>query len=162
MGSKHTRRPPLLPPPAATILLYAADGLAAWRKHMRATGKPRTPPRTEWVPMFRQLVDSEQGLATLHDLAETGIVAWDCPPSFAQCLDAAFRDITFRALSIAALQDFADTAQKKVVLPTSPPPTQREPPIHRPRPERPHAKTLAPSPSRPGGQPIPRGKPPGP
>jgi hypothetical protein len=106
----------ILPPPAGTILLYAADGLSTWRGHFNPSGRPRTPERSLWVPMFRQLVDSPEGLTTLHSMAEAGMRAWDCSEDVLACLPQAFRDITFRALSIAALEDFAATAREKVSL----------------------------------------------
>jgi hypothetical protein len=137
MANDKSRPPILLPPPAGTILLYAADGLSSWKGHLSPAGKPRTPSRSLWVPMFRQLVESREGLVTLRALAEEGMRAWECPPTMVRCLEYALRDITFRALSIAALQDFAETAREKVTLPGSEPPPYPPPPKPRPRPERP-------------------------
>lgn len=124
MTNKQLYRTLILPPPASTILLYAADGLSVWRKNLNAAGFPRTPNRADWVPMFRQLVDSEEGMETLQNLALAGMEAWKCPSSQIQCLNDAFRDITFRALSIAALQRFFDTTAEKIVFPE---PVKRQP-----------------------------------
>jgi len=149
MANGKSRQPPVLPPPAGVILLYAADGLSSWRGHLSPAGWPRTPCRSLWVPMFRQLVDSDEGLKTLHALAEAGMHAWNCPSATVGCLDEAFRDITFRALSIAALQHFADTAREKVALLGSEPPRHPLPAKPRPRPERPSQNRPSASPHRP-------------
>ena len=152
----------VLPPPAGTILLYAADGLASQQGHLSPAGKPQMPSRCEWVPMFRELIDSKEGLSKLHDLARAGMVAWNCPPGMIACLDDAFCDITFRALSISALEDFAETARAKVVL-SVPTPRSPQPSDHRPRAERPTSALSVPSrPSRPRNHPRPGGKPQGP
>lgn len=151
MVNGRTRQGVVLPPPVGTILLYAADGLSSRRNDLTPAGKPRTPSRSHWVPMFRQLVDSDEGLLTLHDLADAGMRAWLCPSTIVTCLDDAFRDITFRALSIAALQHFADTAREKVTLSGPEKPRQHTPPEKpRPRPERqPRASHTVTSPHRP-------------
>jgi len=143
----------ILPPPAGTILLYAADGLSSWRGHLSPEGTPRTPSRSHWVPMFRQLVDSKEGLLTLHDLAKAGMRAWNCPPPMVGCLDDAFRDITFRAMSIAALQHFADTAPERVMLPGAEPSPYPPSPKIQPRPERARQNPPATSPHRPRPRP---------
>ena len=119
MLSKRSKPPVILPPPVGTILLYAADGISSWRRHLNPRGKPRTPKRSDWVSTFRLLVDSDEGLLTLHALAEAGMRAWECPPREIESLDDAFRDITFRAMAIAALQHFADTADDAIALPES-------------------------------------------
>lgn len=125
MSKTKTWKTHLLPPPAGTILLYAADGLSAWKNRLSACLRPRTPNRTEWVPMFRQLVDSHEGLRTLQSLAEAGMRAWRCPKSVLDSLKAAFRDMTLRSLMIVALENFAATAREKVIVsnpPNSSPP----------------------------------------
>jgi hypothetical protein len=149
---------PLLPPPAATILLYAADGLSVWRKNFSPSGNPRTPERVVWVSMFHELVKSPEGLRTLHKLAESGMRAWRCSPATVDCLKDAFHDITIRALMLATLEDFAATAREKIVLrvhePTRQSPPPNPPPKARPQPQspRPDHPTSAHRPrSRPGG-----------
>ena len=149
MASERPRQTVVLPPPAGTILLYAADGLSSWRGHLSPAGKPCTPNRSHWVPMFRQLVDSDEGMQTLRTLAEAGMRAWNCPPGIVGCLGDAFCDITFRALSIAALQNFAETAREKVVLPGSEPPQYPVATKNRPKPEQPSQNRPATSPHRP-------------
>jgi hypothetical protein len=42
--------------------------------------------------------------------------AWGCPVVYLECLDAAFRDIGFRARMIAALHQLADTARKDKII----------------------------------------------
>jgi hypothetical protein len=108
-----------LPPPAGTILLYAADGLSSRQGDLSPAGRPRTPKRSIWVPIFRGYIDTDEGLDTLYSLADEGMRAWDCSPDQVNSLSDAFEDITFRALSIAALEYFAATAHEKVVM--SPP-----------------------------------------
>jgi hypothetical protein len=66
--------------------------------------------------MFRDYIDSEEGLGTLYILAEEGMRAWGCTPDQVNSLSGAFEDITFKAQSIAALEHFAATAHEKVVL----------------------------------------------
>lgn len=128
---------PLLPPPAETILLYAADGLSVWKKNFSPSGNPRTPERTVWVPMFNELVKSPEGLRTLHKLAEIGMKAWQCPPATVDCLKDAFHDITLRGLFIVNLQRLADTSRERITLPPLPnPPSPSSPPKKAPRPER--------------------------
>ena len=112
----------LLPPPSATILLYAADGLAAWKNHIGPKGFPQMPERAIWVPMFRELVNSEEGMHTLHALTRSGMQAWRCSPENINTLKSAFRDITLRALLIATLDDYADTGGIRVLMP--PPPSR--------------------------------------
>src|SRR5579863_5399569 len=102
----------LLPPPVGVILLYAADGLSVWNRSFSRSRRPRTPERAIWVPMFRQLTESPEGLRTLKALVEAGMRGWGCPEVYLACVDAAFRDIGFRARAIAALEDFADTARE--------------------------------------------------
>jgi hypothetical protein len=100
--------------------------------------------------MFRELVDSDEGLETIHALAEAGMHAWRCPPGVIGCLEDALRDITFRAMSIAALQHFAETAQEKVMLRDPEPSSRRSTaPKLRPRPERPTSGHRPGSPHRP-------------
>jgi hypothetical protein len=141
-----------LPPPVATILLYAADGLSVWNRRFTVSGRPRTPERAGWAPMFRLLIESHEGVRTLKTLAETGMRGWGCPDVYLDCLDAAFRDIGFRARAIAVLEELADTARERFTLPEPPP---RPPGADiRPRPE-------APKP-RPGGPSRPRPRPRGP
>jgi hypothetical protein len=142
----------LLPPPVGVILLYAADGLSVWNRSFSRSRRPRTPERAIWVPMFRQLTESPEGLRTLKALAEAGMRGWGCPEVYLACVDAAFRDIGFRARAIAALEDFADTARERFTVPEPP----RHPPAAadiRPRPET--AKPGPAGPTRPG--PRPRG-----
>jgi hypothetical protein len=55
----------------------------------------------------------------LHALAESGMRAWNCSNDMLDTLDGAFEDITFRAMSVAALERFAVTADEKISL--SPP-----------------------------------------
>jgi hypothetical protein len=109
-----------LPPPAGTILLYAADGLSAKRGDLSPAGRPRTPRRSIWVPLFRDYIETDEGLGTLHSLAKDGMTAWDCSPDQLDSLVDAFADISFRALSVAALEHFAATAHEKVLMPELP------------------------------------------
>ena len=139
MGFRSSRSSKLLPPPARTILLYAADGLASKNGNLSPAGKPRAPARSVWVPMFRRLVDSDEGMQTILSLAQAGMRAWNCPTTMVKCLGGAFNDITFRALSIAALQNFAETAGEKIVLPSPEKP-------HRAPPRSPAAPKVAPKP----------------
>ncbi len=143
----------LLPPPSATILLYAADGLAAWKNHIGPKGFPKMPERAIWVPMFRELVNSEEGMHTLHALTRTGMQAWRCSPDNINSLKSAFRDITLRALLIASLDDYADTGFIRILMP--PPPSRPQQPALAPRPESPKPKsggTPYSTPRRPSGQ----------
>ena len=107
----------LLPAPVATILLYAADGWALRHQMLSHTGKPRTPERAIWVPLFRQLAETHEGMRELKEFAAAGMRGWNCPAAYLECLDAAFRDTGFRARTIATLQNFADTAREKFPLP---------------------------------------------
>jgi hypothetical protein len=145
-----------LPPPAGTILLYAADGLSSRQRDLSPAGRPRTPKRSIWVPMFRRYIDTDEGLDTLYSLAEDGMQAWDCSPDQVNSLSDAFDDITFRALSIAALEHFAATAHEKVMMP---PPTATVTPAPSPdgpKPEMPQAMaSVAPSSPR---RPSPRSR----
>lgn len=155
---------PLLPPPVKIILLYAADGLSVWKDRYNKAGRPRTPSRSHWVPMFRQLVETYEGLRFLQKLAETGMKAWGCKPDAFCCARCAFKDVTFRSHVIAALEDFAATAQEaqKIHLPKPAPAPYPEEPEETPRPEpkvaplapktapqrpRPHPRRSGPSPS---------------
>jgi hypothetical protein len=137
MEKKSPRDTAILPPPVSTILLYAADGLSSFRRHLSSTGRPRPPSRSDWIPKFYLLMQTDMGLLILRVLAEEGMRAWNCPPIMLECLDAAVRDITFRAMSIAALRHFADMARDKVILPASMAPVngvQQQPPPEKPRP----------------------------
>lgn len=131
MNTLSDRDRPLLPPPVKVILLYAADGLSVWKDHYNKAGRPRTPSRSHWLPMFRQLVETYEGLRILQKLAETGMKAGGCSADILKCTRDAFRDITFRGLIIAALEDFAATAQEthRIILPD---------PAPKPYPEEPH------------------------
>lgn len=112
--------PPLLPPPVATILLYAADGLAAEEGRLSRSGRPRTPERALWVPLFRKLIETAEGFATLRAFAYAGMQAWGCSSILLECLDAAFRDPSFQSVAIAALEDFAETARERFSLAPGP------------------------------------------
>jgi hypothetical protein len=68
------------------------------------------------VPLFRDYIETDEGLGTLHSLAKDGMTAWDCSPDQMSGLVEAFADISFRALSVAALDHFAATAHEKIVL----------------------------------------------
>lgn len=131
-----------MPPPLGTVLLYAADGLSVGNRGFSRSRRPRTPERAVWVPVFRQLVESPDGIQMLRGLAEAGLRAWGSPSDYYLCLDAAFRYPSFRALAIAALEDFADTARERFALPEPPP----HPPAAdtRPRPEKPRPKPPGP------------------
>lgn len=143
---------PLLPPPVKIILLYAADGLSVWKDRYNKVGRPRTPSRSHWVPMFRQLVETYEGLRILQKLAETGMKAWGCKPDAFCCTRYAFKDVTFRSLVIAALENFAETAQEqhKIHMPKPAPTAYPEEPEETPRPE-PKTPPIAskPTPSKP-------------
>ncbi len=136
---------PLLPPPVKIILLYAADGLSVWKDRYNKVGRPRTPSRSHWVLMFRQLVETYEGLRILQKLAETGMKAWGCKPDAFCCARCAFKDVTFRSHIIGALEDFAETAQEqhKIHLPKPAPTPYPEEPEETPRPE-PKVAPLAP------------------
>ena len=121
-----------LPPPAGTILLYAADGLSSRQGDLSPAGRPLTPKRSIWVPMFRDYIDSEDGLGILYILAEEGMRAWGCTPDQVNSLSGAFEDITFKAQSIAALEHFAATAHEKVVLYRKPKAVEPSPAILEP------------------------------
>lgn len=139
----------LLPPPVATILLYAADGLAVRLRRFSPSGRPRTPERIEWVPMFRELANSADGIEALKSLAVVGMQAWDCSALLLYCLDSAFRDLGFRRSAIMVLEDLADTARERfspAARPVYPPP-----PEVRPRTD--GGKPRPPSPSRPRPRP---------
>ena len=125
MSERSLPPQPLLAPPSATILLYAADGLSVWKKEFSKAGFPRTPERAIWVPMFRELLNSDEGVRTLHSLTRTGMKAWRCPPDSVNSLKAAFHDITLRVLMLATLEDYADTGFVQVLLP--PAPQRRQP-----------------------------------
>jgi hypothetical protein len=120
----------VLPPPAGTILLYAADGLSVRQGDLSPAGRPRTPKRSTWVPLFREHLDTDEGTDTLYSLAEDGMRAWDCSPDQMNGLRRAFEDITFRALSLAALEYFAATAPTPITLksPIKPPEVQQSKP----------------------------------
>jgi hypothetical protein len=161
-GSLRNTR--LLPPPAETILLYAADGLSKERGFLSRSGRPRTPERAVWVPLFRDLLQSSAGLESLERLAETGMRAWNVPDSMILCLNGAFRDITFRAFCLSALQRLAATANRKA-MPLDPAQDLHESATqeHAPRPEAHALKATKPtsSPQRPR-HPHPRGHSPSP
>lgn len=129
-----------LPAPAGVILLYAADGLAVWCHRFSRVGRPRTPERSIWVPMFWVLARSPDGLQTLKALAEAGMRAWHCPPVYLDCLRAAFSEVSFPGRAIAALEDLADTARERIALPLPPvcvPPQETGPtPVTEKRPSR--------------------------
>lgn len=120
--------------PLATVLLYAADGLAVWNQSLSRAGRPRMPERAVWVPMFRQLVESSDGVRTLKSLAEAGLQGWGCPDVYFECLDAAFRELGLKGRIIALLDELAATARDRFVM--------LEPPHHppaadiRPRPQK--------------------------
>ncbi|MDD4617077.1 MAG: hypothetical protein PHW76_08215 [Alphaproteobacteria bacterium] len=103
----------MLPPPAKAILLYAADGLSVWKSDFTKCGRPRAPSPSRWVPTFRQLIETYEGLRVLQKLAEAGMMAWSCSNDTLDCTRDAFRDVSFRALAIAALEDFAETLPQK-------------------------------------------------
>jgi hypothetical protein len=134
-----------LPPPLGAILKYAADGLSVGNRDFSRSWRPYTPERAVWVPVFRQLVESPKGLRTLKALAEAGMRARNCPPVYLECLDAAFRDPGFRALAIAALEDFADTARERFTIPA--PPLHPSSAVH----HHPHPEPSAPKPRPPSG-----------
>jgi hypothetical protein len=79
--------------------------------------KPRTPERTIWVPLFRQLAETHEGLHELQEFAAARMRGCNCPAAYLECLDATFHDLGFRSRVIAALHDFADTACEKLSLP---------------------------------------------
>ena len=156
-----SRQIKFLPPPAATILLYAADGLSVWKGHLNPSGRPRMPQRSIWVPMFRELANSTDGLKTLRSLAEAGMQAWNCSADHLNCLESVFRDITFRALIIATLDNLYDVPREPVAptglsVSTRTPPA---PPKPRPRPEAPRHDAPCRPPHR--GRPHDRGPRPG-
>jgi hypothetical protein len=113
-GASH--RVVALPPPAETILLYAADGLSMRQGHLSPAGRPKPLKRSSWVPLFYRLIKSPRGLRMLHALAESGMRAWDCSNDMLDSLDGAFEDITFRSLSHAALEHYAATASERIDL----------------------------------------------
>jgi len=161
MTSREARPCELLPPPVETILLFAADGLSMRDKLFAPSGRPRTPERGQWVPLFRLLVESKEGRRTLLQLAQDGIRGWGLSRHMLDCSAAAFGHVSFKARAILALEELADTARERFTLPPppqSPPPTPHtplsarpeSPPPPRPRPERP-------APRRgPGNRPSPR------
>ncbi len=128
----------LLPPPLEVILKYAADGLSVWNGRFLPSGRPWTPPPIDYAGMFRLLVESREGRRTLRLLTEAGMRGWGCLDHYRDSLDGAFGHVSFRALAIAALEDFARTARKRFTLPEPPP----RPPANDTRP--------GPEPTKPG------------
>ena len=116
-GRKSRHVLDLLPPPVVVILLYAADGLSVWNHIFSPSGRPRTGERNIWVPMFRQLAQSPDGMRTLQALATDGMKAWGCSDIALGCLNDAFRDPRFRTQILSALENFADTARARFTLP---------------------------------------------
>ena len=116
-GKTLWHRCDILPPPTATILLYAADGLSVWNGIFSPSGRPRTGERSIWVPMFYQLAKSAEGMRTLKALATDGMRAWGCSDIVLGCLNDAFREVTFRTRVLSALEIFADTARVRFTLP---------------------------------------------
>jgi len=150
MKSGSSLRAVTLPPPAGTILLYAADGLSAKQGDLGPSGRPRTPRRSIWVPLFRDYIETDEGLGTLHSLAKDGMTAWDCSPDQLDSLVDAFADISFRALSVAALEHFAATAHEKITLKR--PQKTPEPTLPKPEPNSVAPPHVATAPLRPSGR----------
>lgn len=100
----------LLPPPADAILIYAAYGWAKANGYVSHSGRPRLLERELWVPLFYALSQTESGLLKLKEYAESGLKAWNVPPSIANCLDAAFADKGFDERLLNELRHLADTA----------------------------------------------------
>jgi hypothetical protein len=149
MTTKPLNMGTMLPPPVATILFYASDGLAVRARNFSPSGRPRTPERIQWAEHFRKLVETAEGLEALKSLAAEGMQAWGCSAIVLGCLDAAFRDVTFRARAIAVLEELADTARERFSL--------SSPAIYPPEPNRqarPNKSTPgSPSPTRPTPRP---------
>jgi hypothetical protein len=148
MAKKRNETGQLLPSPLATILSYAGYGLSVWQRRFSASGRPRMPEEKAWVPMAWQLVGSPEGRRTLKDQVMAGMRAWDSPPVYFECADAAFREVGFESRAIAALQELADTARERFVLPE--PPRHPPPAEIRPRPETGRNKRPSPAGPRPG------------
>lgn len=151
MVNNGSRDNPRLPPPLGVLLWYAANGLSVAADGPIRAQRPHTPEVSVWAGPFREFVESRAGLRKLKGLAETGMRALGAPPDYFLCLDSAFRYPSFRALAIAALQDYADTAREPYTLP--------EPPRHPPaadirlRPERSEPKPKLGGPARPRRRP---------
>lgn len=101
----------LIPPPADAILIYAAYGWAKANGYVSHSGRPRLLERKLWVPLFYALAQTESGLLKLRDYADSGLKAWNVPPSIASCLDAAFADKDFDKRLLNELQHLADTSE---------------------------------------------------
>ncbi len=107
---------PLLPPPAETILMYAAWGWAFEQGYLSRSARPKLPERTLWVPLFYDLTKIETGMSHLKELAVAGCIAWSISPSTRACLDDAFRDPRITDLLTESLLDLAATAREPFAL----------------------------------------------
>jgi hypothetical protein len=107
------------------------------------------------VPLFRDYIETDKGLSALHSLAKDGMTAWDCSSDQLNSLADAFADISFKALSVAALEHFAATANEKIEFAKKASSAQPAAAIQSPISADAQAthNNVAATPSRPGGRP---------
>lgn len=82
--------PRILPPPAATLLIYAAYGWSVHLGDYSPSGRPRQPSDASWLPKFAALLTSPDGMIGLEKLALFGMQAWEVDPAICAVLPAAF------------------------------------------------------------------------
>jgi len=82
--------PRILPPPAATLLVYAAFGWSVHLGDFSANGRPRMPPDASWLPELAALLTAPDGLAGLQELTSLGMRGWEVDASLCAVLPAAF------------------------------------------------------------------------
>jgi hypothetical protein len=111
---------PILPPAVASIMAYAAFGLAVYKGCYTRSGKPRRLALEEWVPLFYDMIETQQGISKLQDLAETGMRAWAIPEPTVGVVAAALRHAAFLVLARGALENYAATAPRSISLPPRP------------------------------------------
>ena len=65
--------PPLLPPPARMILIYAIIGWTCEQQEYGVTGWQPIPERSHWLPVFIRLFAEEDAMPRLRDYCLTGM-----------------------------------------------------------------------------------------
>lgn len=112
----------LLPPPAHSILIYAALGWAARRKLLNVSGKPYVPAYSLWLPDMLAASRSKAWEAIIKPLAVEGM-GYVCP-SLQGAVESAFAFPGFQAALHRACEDYGATfvhSSPPIVIASTPP-----------------------------------------
>jgi hypothetical protein len=110
-----------LPPPAKTLLVYAAYGWAAERRWFSPAGRPVMPPTGEYAPRLAALLTKPGGMDELRAYTEKGMAAWGVDPSIIAVVKPAFASPDLAQGLAMLLRPWQNSTESRAKIAPAPP-----------------------------------------